>query len=69
MASRVPLRRFGTLADCAALALFLASPLASWTTGALDPVDSGKALYGASFSSTQMALDAGTGAAVDSYVP
>jgi NAD(P)-dependent dehydrogenase (short-subunit alcohol dehydrogenase family) len=59
MASRIPLRRFGTLADCADLALFLASPFASWITGALIPVDGGWSLYGAGLSSTQMALEAG----------
>jgi NAD(P)-dependent dehydrogenase (short-subunit alcohol dehydrogenase family) len=59
MESRIPLGRFGTLADCAELALFLASPLASWITGALIPVDGGWSLYGAGLSSTQMALEAG----------
>jgi NAD(P)-dependent dehydrogenase (short-subunit alcohol dehydrogenase family) len=60
MESRIPLRRFGTLADCAQLALFLSSPLAAWITGALIPVDGGWSLYGAGLSSTQMALEAGT---------
>ena len=59
MAGRIPLRRFGTLADCAGLALFLASPLASWITGALIPVDGGWSLYGAGLASTQMTLEAG----------
>ncbi len=59
MEGRIPLRRFGTLADCAQLALFLASPLASWITGALIPVDGGWSLYGGGLSSTQMALEAG----------
>ena len=59
MESRIPLRRFGTLADCAQLSLFLASPLASWITGALIPVDGGWSLYGGGASSTQMALEAG----------
>jgi NAD(P)-dependent dehydrogenase (short-subunit alcohol dehydrogenase family) len=61
MESRIPLRRFGTLEDCAELALFLASPLASWITGALIPVDGGWSLYGAGLSSTQMALEAAKG--------
>lgn len=55
MESRIPMRRFGTLEDCAALALFLASPLAGWITGALIPVDGGWSLYGAGLSSAQMA--------------
>jgi NAD(P)-dependent dehydrogenase (short-subunit alcohol dehydrogenase family) len=59
MESRIPLRRFGTLDDCAQLSLFLASPLASWITGALIPVDGGWSLYGGGASSTQMALEAG----------
>lgn len=59
MAGRIPLRRFGTLADCADLALFLASPMASWITGALIPVDGGWSLYGGGLSSTQLALEAG----------
>jgi NAD(P)-dependent dehydrogenase (short-subunit alcohol dehydrogenase family) len=59
MASRIPLRRVGTLADCAQLALFLASPWASWITGALIPVDGGWSLYGGGLSSTQLALEAG----------
>jgi NAD(P)-dependent dehydrogenase (short-subunit alcohol dehydrogenase family) len=59
MEHRIPLQRFGTLADCASLALFLASPLAGWITGALIPVDGGWSLYGGGLSSTQMALEAG----------
>ena len=59
MQGRIPLRRFGTRGDCAQLALFLASPLASWITGALIPVDGGWSLYGGGLSSTQMALEAG----------
>ena len=59
MVKRLPLRRFGTRDDVARLALFLASPLSSYITGALIPVDGGWSLYGASLSSTQMALEAG----------
>jgi NAD(P)-dependent dehydrogenase (short-subunit alcohol dehydrogenase family) len=59
MEHRIPLQRFGTLADCAALSLFLASPLAGWITGALIPVDGGWSLYGGGLSSTQLALEAG----------
>jgi NAD(P)-dependent dehydrogenase (short-subunit alcohol dehydrogenase family) len=39
--SNVPLRRYGTLQDVAHLALFLASPFASYITGAVIPVDGG----------------------------
>src|SRR5579875_832566 len=46
MEARIPLQRVGTLEDCANLALFLASPLSSWITGALIPVDGGWSLYG-----------------------
>jgi NAD(P)-dependent dehydrogenase (short-subunit alcohol dehydrogenase family) len=46
MLKRLPLERFGTLADVAQLALFLASPLASYITGALIPVDGGWSLLG-----------------------
>ena len=59
MEHRIPLRRFGALEDCAQLALFLASPLASWITGALIPVDGGWSLLGGGLSSTQLALEAG----------
>jgi NAD(P)-dependent dehydrogenase (short-subunit alcohol dehydrogenase family) len=59
MKTRIPLRRYGTLDDVAQLALFLASPSASWITGALIPVDGGWSLYGGGLSSTQMALEAG----------
>jgi len=44
--SRVPLRRVGQKEDIANMALFLASPLASYVTGALIPVDGGTALLG-----------------------
>src|SRR5262252_6871500 len=63
MEKRIPLQRFGTLADVAELALFLASPYASWITGTVIPVDGGWSLYGASLSSTQMALEAGASGA------
>jgi NAD(P)-dependent dehydrogenase (short-subunit alcohol dehydrogenase family) len=61
MQKRLPLRRFGTLDDVAQLALFLASPLASYITGALIPVDGGWSLYGGGLSSTAMAMEAGQG--------
>jgi NAD(P)-dependent dehydrogenase (short-subunit alcohol dehydrogenase family) len=51
MKKRLPLRRFGTLEDVARLALFLASPLASYITGTLIPVDGGGSLLGAGLSS------------------
>lgn len=44
--SRVPLRRVGQKADVANMALFLGSPLASYVTGALIPVDGGTVLLG-----------------------
>lgn len=37
----IPLGRFGTPADCAGAALYLASPLASWVTGTAIHVDGG----------------------------
>jgi NAD(P)-dependent dehydrogenase (short-subunit alcohol dehydrogenase family) len=40
----VPLKRFGTLDDIANLALFLASPYASFISGALIPCDGGGAI-------------------------
>lgn len=43
-ADSVPLKRFGTLDDIANLALFLASPYASYVSGALIPCDGGGAL-------------------------
>jgi NAD(P)-dependent dehydrogenase (short-subunit alcohol dehydrogenase family) len=52
MVKRLPLRRFGTLDDVAQLALFLASPRASYITGALIPVDGGWSLWGGGSSST-----------------
>ena len=44
--SFIPLGRNGTIADIASMAVFLASPLASYVTGALIPVDGGHALPG-----------------------
>jgi NAD(P)-dependent dehydrogenase (short-subunit alcohol dehydrogenase family) len=43
---RVPLGRMGTREDVARLALFLASPYASFITGAVVPVDGGACLMG-----------------------
>jgi NAD(P)-dependent dehydrogenase (short-subunit alcohol dehydrogenase family) len=43
-AASVPMKRFGTLDDVANLALFLASPYASYISGALIPCDGGGAL-------------------------
>jgi NAD(P)-dependent dehydrogenase (short-subunit alcohol dehydrogenase family) len=54
---RLPLRRFGTIEDVAHLALFLASPLASYITGALIPVDGG--LVGGGLSSFALPVEAG----------
>lgn len=42
--SSVPLRRFGTLDDIANLALFLASPYATYISGAVIPCDGGGAI-------------------------
>ena len=42
----VPLRRYGTLEDVANLALFLASPFASYINGAIIPVDGGSTASG-----------------------
>jgi NAD(P)-dependent dehydrogenase (short-subunit alcohol dehydrogenase family) len=44
--SNVPLRRYGTVEDVANLALFLASPFASYITGAVIPVDGGATASG-----------------------
>ena len=46
MVSTVALQRMGTLEDIANVALFLASPQASYVTGAIIPVDGGAALRG-----------------------
>ncbi|RJG00678.1 SDR family oxidoreductase [Noviherbaspirillum sedimenti] len=55
----VPVQRFGTLDDIANLALFLASPYASFVSGALIPCDGGGALE-----SVKPALEAAGYAAV-----
>ncbi len=44
--STVPLQRMGSLDDVANMALFLSSPLASYVTGTVIPVDGGAALRG-----------------------
>jgi NAD(P)-dependent dehydrogenase (short-subunit alcohol dehydrogenase family) len=59
MRKRLPLRRFGTVEDVSQLALFLASPLASYITGAVVPVDGGWSLLGGGLSSTALAFEAG----------
>jgi NAD(P)-dependent dehydrogenase (short-subunit alcohol dehydrogenase family) len=46
----VPLKRFGTARDIANCCLWLASPMASYVTGAVIPVDGGWGLGGASVS-------------------
>ena len=46
MASSIPLGRFGTTAEVADMALVLSSPLASFVTGAVIPVDGGSSLPG-----------------------
>lgn len=51
----VPLRRQGTLKDVANTAIYLASPLADYVTGAVIPVDGGWSLGGASVSAAGMA--------------
>jgi NAD(P)-dependent dehydrogenase (short-subunit alcohol dehydrogenase family) len=44
LAEQVPLGRIGTVADIAAVVLFLLSPLASYVTGAVLPVDGGQVI-------------------------
>jgi NAD(P)-dependent dehydrogenase (short-subunit alcohol dehydrogenase family) len=41
VAAKHPLRRLGVLADCANLALFLASDESAWITGVAMPLDGG----------------------------
>lgn len=50
VAGTVPLGRFGTTRDIAHACMFLASPMASYVTGAVIPVDGGWGLGGASAS-------------------
>jgi NAD(P)-dependent dehydrogenase (short-subunit alcohol dehydrogenase family) len=54
VAESVPLQRFGTVKDIANCCLWLASPMASYVTGAVIPVDGGWALGGASSSGAAM---------------
>jgi NAD(P)-dependent dehydrogenase (short-subunit alcohol dehydrogenase family) len=54
VAESVPLQRFGTVQDIANCCLWLASPMASYVTGAVIPVDGGWALGGASSSGAAM---------------
>ncbi|GAP37218.1 SDR family oxidoreductase [Piscinibacter sakaiensis] len=46
MLARIPLGRFGALEDVANMALVLSSPLATYVTGAIVPVDGGGVLSG-----------------------
>ncbi|MFT5082853.1 MAG: NAD(P)-dependent dehydrogenase (short-subunit alcohol dehydrogenase family) [Lentisphaeria bacterium] len=56
----VPLKRLGTPRDLGHMALFLSSPMASYVSGAIIPVDGGWALGGASgLSSTLASMMAG----------
>lgn len=55
--ANVPLRRYGTLEDVANLALFLASPLASYISGAIVPVDGGSTASGSPGLVQAMATD------------
>ncbi len=50
----VPLKRFGTKDDIANCCMWLSSPLASYVTGAVIPVDGGWSLGGTSISSAGM---------------
>ncbi|RZI76769.1 MAG: SDR family oxidoreductase [Pseudomonas sp.] len=46
MAQSIPLGRFGTTAEVADMAMVLSSPMASFVTGAVIPVDGGSSLAG-----------------------
>jgi NAD(P)-dependent dehydrogenase (short-subunit alcohol dehydrogenase family) len=54
VAGSVPLKRFGTARDIANACLWLGSPMASYVTGAVIPVDGGWGLGGASYSVAEM---------------
>jgi NAD(P)-dependent dehydrogenase (short-subunit alcohol dehydrogenase family) len=54
VADTVPLKRFGTAQDIGNCCLWLASPMASYVTGAVIPVDGGWGLGGASVSVAAM---------------
>jgi len=49
-AAQIPMRRVGEIPDVASAVLFLASPMASYITGTVVPVDGGSSLSSGSFS-------------------
>lgn len=59
MLKTVPLGRLGTKTDIANMALFLSSPLCSYVTGAVIPVDGGRSLGGGSDLSAAVAVKDG----------
>lgn len=59
MLKTVPLGRLGTKTDIANMALFLSSPLCSYVTGAVIPVDGGRSLGGGSDLSAAVAVKRG----------